>query len=331
MAYKGSIIVTGGTVGLGFEAALKIAKDKPDHLVVVASRSDKQHAADTINRTLMQSNVRFQSLDLSDPDDVRRFATSWSASSSFPASPPIKALVLNAALQFPGDVELTPSSGIEKTFAITHLGHAQLFHLLTPHLAPDARIVITASGVHDPAQKTGMPAPVYTTAAEVATGLPGTLSGRGRYTTAKLCNVLWMYALHRRITTTSKDTDGTGAGWTVTAMDPGLMPGTGLAREGSWMARFLWLYVLPSVLPLLRLLMGSGNVHAAKDSGANLARLAVGEDVQGVSGKYFEGHREIKSSKDSYDETKQDDLWKWTVQWCAGGDEEVSQRFNALQ
>ncbi|KAH7014148.1 uncharacterized protein B0I36DRAFT_255715 [Microdochium trichocladiopsis] len=325
MAYKGSVIVTGGTVGLGYEAALKIAKDRPDYLVVVASRSDKQHAADSINRALGQSNVRFQALDLADPDNVRRFAMAWSSNTQ---NPPIKAVVLNAALQFPNDLTLTPS-GIEKTFAVTHLGHAQLFHLLAPSLAPDARIVITASGVHDPAQKSGMPDAVYTTAQEVAGGYPGAVKGRARYCNAKLCNVLWTYALHRRLEAHNKQHPD--ASWTVTAMDPGLMPGTGLAREGTAIERFLWFRVLPRVLPLLRLLMGMDNIHHPSVSGANLARLAVGEDVRGVSGKYFEGAKEIDSSKVSYDVAKQEDLWQWTVKFCAGEDEELLKRFEALQ
>jgi hypothetical protein len=88
-------------------------------------------------------------------------------------------------------------------------------------------------------------------------------------------------------------------------MNPGLMPGTGLARDASGLEQFLWNRVLPHIIPLLRLLF-SPNVHTP-ESGAALARLAIRADVS-VSGKYFEGIKEIKSSKDSYVESKQGDL-----------------------
>ncbi|KXJ87585.1 dehydrogenase/reductase [Microdochium bolleyi] len=326
MAYKGSVIVTGGTVGLGYETALAIARQRPDYLVVIASRSDKDHAADSINRANNQKNTRFQHLDLSDPSNVRAFAKSWLADTSLP---PVKALVLNAALQFPGALTLTPE-GVEKTFAITHLGHALLFHLLAPTLAADARIVTTASGTHDPAQKTGMPPAEYNSAADLA--FPPRdkvdIPGRARYTSAKLCNVLWTYALHRRL---AAHNSAHGTAMTATTMCPGLMPGTGLAREASGVERFLWSRVLPHLLPLLRWVMGSTNVHTPAESGANMAMLAVGGEMEGVSGKYFESGKEAKSSVDSHDQAKQDDLWTWTVDYCAGGDAEEKAKFEKFQ
>lgn len=63
---------------------------------------------------------------------------------------------------------------------------------------------------------------------------------------------------------------------------------------------------------MLRLL-ATPNTHTPPESGAALARLATAADVEGTTGKYFEGLSEIKSSKDGYDEVKQEDLWNWTV------------------
>lgn len=170
--------------------------------------------------------------------------------------------------------------------------------------------------MHDPAQKTGLPDAVYTTAAALAkpTSEIALKNGRQQYSNSKLANVLWTYALDRRV-------KGSGKGWSVNAMDPGLMPGTGLARDAGPVLRFLFLRVLPSVIPLLRMLV-SPNVHTAGESGEALARLAVGGDVGGVSGKYFEGTREIESSKDSYVVEKQEDLWKWTLDTVSKDGEE---------
>lgn len=35
-------------------------------------------------------------------------------------------------------------------------------------------------------------------------------------------------------------------------MDPGPVPGTGLARKAVWFERFLWANILPRIIPLLR-------------------------------------------------------------------------------
>jgi NAD(P)-dependent dehydrogenase (short-subunit alcohol dehydrogenase family) len=231
---------------------------------------------------------------------------------------------LNAALQWPDSLVKT-DDGIEATFGIAHVGHALLFYLLFPYLADDARIVITSSGTHDPAKKTGLPDAIYNTAEELAHPTPETekYGGRQRYASSKLANVLYTYVLHRKFQSLPQKK------LTVVAFDPGLMPGTGLAREAGPVLRWLWIHLLPRMLPLVRLLVGP-HVHTARDSGADLAWLAVSPDVVGTSGKYYEGNKEIKSSKDSYDEKKQDDLWEWTVKNVSISEEE-RKKFGSLQ
>lgn len=310
-----SILVTGGTAGMGYHCALDIARQQPDYQVIVASRSAPNASSDANTKLVALRNVRFMPLDLSSLANVRSFAVDWEAN----LFPPIHSLVFNAALQFPGGVEYT-DDGYEKTFAISHIGHALLFSLLRPYFADTARVVVVSSGTHDPAQNTGMPLPEYNSAEEL--GHPSALSakesGRKRYTSAKLANVLYTYALHRRLGAANEKA---AKNWTVTAFDPGLMPGTGLAREGNPVERFLWMRVLPCMLPFLRLVV-SPNIHSAEESGEALARLAVGSDVEGFSGRYYEGRREIKSSKLSYDEDKQEDLWQWTMDAVARNEEE---------
>lgn len=323
MSYKHSVLITGGTNGMGYHAALQIAKKHPAYLVVVASRSDKNHAADAINKALGQSNTIFMPLDLSNPANVRHFAKDWIADKT---KPQIQALVMNAALQFPTTLHLT-DEGMEKTFAISHVGHAILFHILCPYLATGARVVITSSGTHDPAQKSGLPDAEYTTAEELAYPPKAKLEipGRKRYSTTKLCNVLWTYALSQRLAERAPERR-----ITVTAMDPGLMPGTGLAREGNAIERWLWNSVLPHVMGLLRIIFNP-NVHHPAESAAALARLAVSPEIKGVTGKYFEGTKEIKSSKDSYVKSKQDNLWEWTVKYAAEGNAQQAERFQSLK
>lgn len=250
-------------------------------------------------------------LDLSNLESVRQFGADYAREKY----PPIKALVLNAGLQLLGDVKYSPDH-IEMTFAVNHVGHALLFYLLRPSLAKDCRIVITASGTHDPAQKSGMPDAAYTTAEELAHPTPMTAknNGKQRYATSKLCNVMWMYALHKRLANASA-----GKHWTITAFDPGLLPGTSLARDYSAPLRFLFVHILPHVIPVLRFLV-SPNIHSPRESGAALAALAVGGVPE--SGKYWEGTKVIKSSDLSHDVEKQEDLWRWTINKVAVNEEE---------
>ncbi|KAF2837476.1 NAD(P)-binding protein [Patellaria atrata CBS 101060] len=316
--YTNTVLITGGTINLGYHCALNIAKQRPDWQVVIASRTDPNSAAATINRTLGQDNVLFMRLDLASLTNVRAFVGEWKKKSF----PPIQVLLLNAGLQFPNEV-LFSEDGIEKSLAITHVGHALLFHLLVKHLTKNARIIVTSSGTHDPAQKSGMPHPNWTTAEAVAhppkdEELEG--EGRTRYTRSKLANVLWMYALDRRIS----------SGRTVAAFDPGLMPGSGLAREYSPLFRFLWNHIMPAMLPLIRLVFGSSNVLTPAASAANLTKVALDPYLDGVSGVYYSEGKQIKTSVESYDEEKQEDLWRWTVENIAKSIEE-KERFNKLE
>ncbi|KAI3343257.1 hypothetical protein F4824DRAFT_493510 [Ustulina deusta] len=174
MSHGGSIIITGGTAGLGY--------------LVLGSRTDGDGAADRINAELGQSNTICTPLDLSDIGSVRKYAENW-ASKGYPS---IRALLLNAALLIPGAMQKR-SDGLEKTFSITHVGNAALFHLMFPHLASNARVVVVSSGTHDPAQVADMPDPSYSSAEGLArpSGTDINMSGWQRYPTAKLCNVLW--------------------------------------------------------------------------------------------------------------------------------------------
>ncbi|CAK7218282.1 hypothetical protein SBRCBS47491_003457 [Sporothrix bragantina] len=361
-----AILITGGTLNLGFEAARAIAlghypgsKEDPDeYLLVLLSRTDKNNAADVINKQAVAAGkphrAVFRRLDLSDLQGVRAFGRTWAegvAAGNTKDFPPIQALLLSAGLQFPAELVTIPSSGLEATFAVNHVGHALLFHLLVPYLdttSPTAaRVIVTSSGTHDPAQKSGLPDAIYTSAEDLAHPPPDMVNvkGRQRYASSKLANVLWTYALVRHLQQAGKlagrDTKKS-PGITANAFDPGLMPGTGLARAGTGVERFLWNNVLPHIMPVLRMAFSTPNVHTVETSGRNLARLAVGPGgfgdenktdgiVQGISNKYYEMRKPIPTSKDSYVEAKQEDLWDWTIRYLTKGNAAEEARFREFR
>lgn len=272
------VIITGGNSGLGYECAKAILQLR-DYTVIIASRNVEAStkAVAELRQTIAPSSnniVEAMQIDLSSLASVRKFADDFEARRA--ALPPLHALVLNAGLQF--QRHSLSKDGFEETFAVNHLGHFLLANLfLSKFPAQGGRIVFVASGVHDPLQKTGMPDPIYSSAKELAhskpkEGEPIDTWGRRAYANSKLCNVLCSYELSRRIgqylpnsKVPSKQsvlrTILTSAQITVTAMDPGLMPGTGLARDYSSGMQFGWNYILPLVRPFMR------NAHTIADSG----------------------------------------------------------------
>ena len=308
MPYTNTVLLTGGTGGLGYFAALNIARQQPEYLIIITGRSDPNSSAQKINTKLSQKNVAFLPLDLTSLTKVRAFAESWPSKKY----PPIISLILNAGTQFLGPME-TNEEGYEKTFMINHLGHTLLFHLLTPYLAPNTRIIVTASGTHDPifTQKRGLPDAAFTTAEELAHPNVRTAHPEGmqRYNSSKLANILWTYALARHLADAKSNI-------TVNAFTPGLMPGTGLARDYSPFAKFVWFHILPLVIPLLQLAFPF--IRAVEGSGADLAWIALSPETAGITSKYFDGRKEVMSSAVSYEVEKQEDLWLWSVKTTIG-------------
>lgn len=310
-----TIIITGATQGLGYYAAQTLARQ--NYTVVLAGRNPGRNtaAADAIRKTTKNQNVYAMTLDLASLASVRQFVADFAVRTDLP---PLSGLVNNAGLQIVGPTEYT-ADGIEMTFGVNHLGHFLLTNLLLPHFAKTTergpgRIVVVSSGTHydnEPfAQALGVPPPAYTTAEKLSHPDPTTEKpqkvGAERYSTSKLCNLLFAYELGRRLKTQGR------TGLTVNAYDPGLMPGSGLARQAPAPLQWAW----RNVLPVLRLFPGVGSVQT---SGPLLAKLTIDPAFATVSGTYFYFHRpgdmrEKPSSPTSYDLAKARDLWETSAQ-----------------
>lgn len=294
MAANRTFIVTGGNAGLGFHCASFLSLDR-ESLIVIACRDLR--SGEAAARKLRRDGARIEvlSLDLANQASIRAFIDAFHKL----APPPLAGLVCNAGLQNIG-VPQRSAEGYETTFAVNHLGHYLLARLLLPAMAADGRILFVSSGTHDPAQKSGLPDPRYESAEAVAHDFEaGADAGRRRYATSKLCNVLCTYEFARRL---AASPDPRLRSIRVNAFDPGLMPGTGLARTYPALLRFAWKYVLPVATLFMR------NVHRPAKSGQRLALLASAPQGA-VTGKYFSDGREIRSSDLSYDSAKALDLW----------------------
>ena len=307
-----TVIITGGNSGLGLACANTLLTGKIPLQVVIACRDTVRAntAIDKLKKVITNgSRVEAIQLDLASLASVRAFAKEVEQRLKDGSLAPLYGIVCNAGTQ--GKKRFT-TDGFEETFGVNHLGHFLLVNLLLPLLKNSGRIVVVASGVHDPVQlalvpSASVPAPAWNAIKELAKGNLGLEAANDdepadigrRYSTSKLANVYFTYGLASRLP----------EGITVNAFDPGLMPGTGLAREYSPMMRFMWYHIMPNILPLLRWLVVK-NVHSPKESGAALARLIIDPALKNSNGLYFEGLKEIRSSVASYDTIRIDELWK---------------------
>lgn len=256
--------MTGATSGIGLVAARKLLNEGAD--LWVGARSPESAPAD------IQEGCTVLPLDLADLGSVERFAGQAATAQ------PFDVLVLNAGLQVTSDQR--SAQGLELTFAANHLAHFLLIERLATGLGTDGRVVITSSGTHDPAKKTGMPPPLHADARRLShpendparDAKPGP-AGRRAYSTSKLCNVMTARELSRRLNATRPDI-------AVAAYDPAYVPNTGLARDYPAPARFLVARILPLVLR-------GPWVSTPEVSGGHLARLATDPAYQTARGAYF--------------------------------------------
>lgn len=288
-------IVTGGNAGLGLECAKALAR-LPQVTVIIASRSLARGQAAVDELKSQGGDAVAVELDLASLASVRK--CSGEILKLRPTG--LTGLVCNAGIQEIGAPSRT-QEGFESTFGVNHLAHFLLAQLLLPGFAENGRILFVSSGTHDPKEKSGLPAPRYTSALRIARDFePGRIAGLRRYTTSKLCNV---YCAHSFAEKLAESKDSRLRSLRVNAFDPGMMPGTGLARQYPAPLRFAWTYIMPALTLMMR------NVHSTRKSGERLARLATDSAIT-ENGKYFSDGREMRSSELSYDRANAEDLWK---------------------
>ncbi|HKI95962.1 MAG TPA: SDR family oxidoreductase [Gemmatimonadales bacterium] len=264
-------VVTGANRGIGRETAVGLAAR--GWRVVLACRDivAAEDAARAIRAATANPRVEALGIDLASQRSIRAAAARYLASHDR-----LDVLIHNAAVVTRGR-ELT-TDGIERQLAVNHLGPFLLTYLWRDLLAASApaRVVVVSSEAH-----------------RWATLDPDDLNGTHRYSAqrtyqrTKLANILFTYALARRL-------DGTGV--TANALHPGVA-GTRLLRSYSRVARL--------VLGLVQPERTSAPPRLARTS----IYLAVSPDVAEITGRYFRRSRAVPSSKASYDRATQERLW----------------------
>lgn len=298
-----SIIITGANSGIGFECAMQMAKLAPDDQIILACRNVQagNEAVQKIKRKTKRKNLICLPLNLASLQSVRDFKTAFL---KLPGQA-IIALINNAGLQNISRTAYT-KDGFEITFGTNHLGGFYLTLLLLPYMEKNGSITFTASDTHDPATKTAIEPPVFTTGKELAfpkeTSEKEKIIGQRRYSTSKLCNVLTTYILHEKLADKSIR---------VNAFDPGLTPGTGLAKSYPAPLRFAWNHIMPMMKYFRK------NIHSPAASGNGLANLAYSKELRQLNRIYYSHGKVTRSSADSYYKIYQAELWKSSIELTA--------------
>ncbi|GAA5043128.1 SDR family NAD(P)-dependent oxidoreductase [Nocardia callitridis] len=306
-----TILITGGHSGIGLAATRELAAKGID--IVLAGRSPErmQSVAEQLHAQ-WGVVVRTLALDTSSLASVRAAAARLRAMREDGGIDPLIAIVCNAGGRFDGAVSYSPD-GYETTFATNCLGHFLLVELLLPSLAEGGRVVYTASGTHDPDSVDGkMVGAVVEPDALVLANIGKNsdkakdsgkaLSAGKRYSTSKLCTVMYAYELDRRLRRT-------GSSVVSIAYDPGSVPATGFLRGMPTPIRWF------SATPLMKWVSKRIGVTTSdvEFSGASLAALATAPDYSEHSGEYFQANdgtlASTRSARLSYDKRRAAKLW----------------------
>ncbi len=268
-----TVLITGGNAGIGLETARALAKQGATVVIVARDAAKGEQAVADIVKTTGNERVSFMKCDLGSQKQVRQLAADFKAKHDR-----LDVLVNNAGAFFSeyGETE----DGIERQFAINHLGPFLLTHLLLDLLkaSAPARIVNVASRAHYRGR-------INFDDLYFKKNYDGFIKAYGQ---SKLANVLFTNELARRL-------EGTGV--TVNSLHPGVVATDIALKESKGFYRFgwwLWKHFMITT-----------------EQGAETSiYLASSPVVEGVTGQYFDKCKAKQCAKDGADKNIAQRLWE---------------------
>ena len=182
------ILITGANSGIGFHAALKLARKGAEVILACRDRQKGEIAHDRLHTEAPSTHTELAILDLASLDSVREFAAQ-----ELKKNRPLHVLINNAGVMAPPK-RLQTKDGFEIQFGTNVLGHFALTGLLLPALerSEKPRVVTLASIAHkrgrlnfDDLQSTKSYSPM------------------GSYQQSKLADLMFAFELDRRLRATS--------------------------------------------------------------------------------------------------------------------------------
>lgn len=265
---KKTVLVTGATGAIGKATALELAKNNCAVILLGRNSEKLLKVKSEIIQATNNSDIEIVVADLSEPKLIKQAVNEIKSKHSS-----LNALVNVAAIFTKNRTE--NSQGLEYTFATNHLGPFILTNELLNLL------------------KAGKPARVVTVSAPSTTKINlDDINGKKKYSagflgafgSSKMMNIMFTYALARRL-------EGTGV--TTSVFHPGLVKSE-LTKD------------MPKLLYYIFKTISSAPDKAAK----MLCSLAIDKQYENSNGTFlkFDG-KEIQSNKYSYDKDLQEKLW----------------------
>lgn len=267
-----TVIITGCTSGIGKETARDIAKRGARLIMACRNLDTANKLKDELSKETGNNNIVVRKLDLSSLASVREFAAKINSEETR-----LDVLIHNAGTAETFRKHVT-EDGLEMTMATNHYGPFLLTHLLIDLLkrSKPSRIVVVASGLYCIARlNLNNPNPTRT--------LPGYI-----YYVSKYANIMFTLELARRL-------EGTGV--TANCLHPGLIS-TGI-----------WKSVPPPLSWMVNFMLKTFCKNPVQGAQTTL-HLAVSDEVNGVSGKYFMDCQEHTLIRAVQDPSKCKKFWE---------------------
>jgi NAD(P)-dependent dehydrogenase (short-subunit alcohol dehydrogenase family) len=297
-----TIVMTGATRGIGFEAARDILRRSSEiHLVLLARETSGAQVLRRLQEISPQ--VSMIGTDLASTASVEAAAVQLEDLLDARELPALRGVVCNGGVHL-DDALHTTVDGYETTFAVNVLSTHLLLRRLHPHLHPPARIVVTVSDAHfGDIRHTGGSLPPPRWSSPEVLSQPGAFdrparvrAGRRAYATSKLAGIHLVHEWARRLP----------EGIDILSYNPSLVTGTGLSRDAGGTLPFLMKWIIPvlEVTPI---------VDTAPVAGRKLADVILGV-TSAPTGSYIHRTHATASSAESYDEDRERVLWDWMEQ-----------------
>jgi NAD(P)-dependent dehydrogenase (short-subunit alcohol dehydrogenase family) len=267
-----NIIVTGGSTGIGLESARGLAEMGASVWIVGRNELKSKIAVEDIKQSTGNDKVDYFIADLSSIASIKDVSRLVQS----------KLDHLDVLLNNAGAIFMTRKlsvDGFEMSFALNHINYFLFTKLLLDLLksTPKARIVNVSSSAH------------YSGHINFSDLQSIKYSPMRAYSASKLMNVLFSYELARRLA---------GSEIAVNALHPGFVASNFGKSNGGIM------------IPIFKL------VHLAaidcREGAKTNIFLASSPEVEGITGRFFNKSKAVKSSKESYDQSVALRLWDET-------------------
>jgi NAD(P)-dependent dehydrogenase (short-subunit alcohol dehydrogenase family) len=270
-----TIIITGGTDGIGLACARELARMQAELIILSRSESKCDRVAAQLRAETGNPDIHYLVSDLSSQASIHRAAEAFKARWNR-----LDVLVNNAGAAFLR--RKLSADGIEMTFALNHLSYFLLTNLLLDQLkaSPSARVVNVSSN----AQYQGK---IRFHDLQLERGYRVMKA----YSQSKLANMLFTFEIARRL-------EGTGV--TVNALHPGLVR-TKIGRNNGFLARAFLPFVFWAAL-------------TPEEGARTMVYLAASPEVEWVTGRFYIKQKEARGASAAYDTDAARRLWEISAQ-----------------